>query len=307
MKSIVLLGATSFIGKAIISSNSHRLPIKAVARSPEKGKNINQVNISWYEVDLFDPNSLESVLEHGDIIINLVYMHDKSEKDNKFLLKNILESCKRKGVSRMIYCSTAGVVGATKDLKVNEVTPCVPVSNYEKTKYNLEQQLFKSISKTFDIGILRPTCVVGPGGQSLLKLALDLKSSSWLVNYLRASLFGSRPMHLVSVNNVANALLHLAFLKKPLNKNIYIVSSDEDPNNNFKKVEECLMQAMGIKKRSIPLIPIPLIVLSLILRLRRRSHFNMSRKYDSTKLRLTGFVEASPPLKAVHAFGISMK
>jgi len=307
MKSIVLLGATSFIGKAIISNYNYPLPIKAVARKLEKGKNIKQVNISWYEVDLFKPNSLESVIEPGDIVINLVYMHDGSEKDNKFLLENILESCNRKGISRMIYCSTAGVVGATKESKVNETTPCVPVSNYEKTKYNLEQQLLKNISKTLDIAILRPTCVVGPGGQSLLKLCLDLKSSSSLINYLRASLYGSRPMHLVSVNNVANALLHLVFFKKPLNNNIYIVSSDDDPKNNFKKVEECLMQAMGIKKRSIPLIPIPIIILSLILRLRGRSHFNMIRKYDSKKLRLTGFLETSPPLNAVHAVGISMK
>ena len=306
MKSLVILGASSFIGNTII--NYHQIiPIKAVAQSLPKTYNIKQKNISWYKVNLLNPGSLDFVLEHGDIVINLVYMHDRSGRDNSLLLKNILDSCYRKGVSRMIYCSTAGVVGCTKESQITEITACFPLTNYENIKYNLEHQLLQNKLKKLDIGILRPTSVVGPGGNSLHKLALDLKSSSWLKNYLRACLYNTRPMHLVSVINVANALLHLALIHKPLNYNIYIVSSDEDPNNNFKQVEECLIQTMELKKRSFPIIPIPKTVLSFLLRLRGRSHFNMMRRYSSQKLRSTGFVEIDSVLSAVKLFGVSIK
>ena len=306
MKSLVILGATSFIGNTIIN-NYQTLPIKAVSQHLPKTHNIKQKNISWYEANLLNPGTLDFILEQGDIVINLVYMHDRNWKDNNLLLKNILDSCCRKSVARMIYCSTAGVVGCTKESQITEITACLPKSNYEYIKYNLEQQLLQNKLKKIDIGILRPTSVVGPGGNSLLKLALDLKSSSWFMNYLRASLYNTRPMYLVSVMNVSYALLHLAFIQKPLKNNIYIVSSDEDPNNNFKQVEDCLIQSMGLKKRSFPIIPIPNIVLSLILRLRGRSHFNMMRKYSSQKLKSTGFVEIESVLSAVQSFGVSIK
>ena len=138
MTSLVVLGATAFLGKAIISAGSCTLPIKAVARRLPKHSYSGQAGVTWHTADLSYLASLDSILETGDIVINLIYMYDRSETDNSLLLQNIIDSCHRRGIARLIHCSTAGIVGATRESKVNELTPCSPVSNYEKTKYNLE-------------------------------------------------------------------------------------------------------------------------------------------------------------------------
>jgi len=290
MNSLVVLGASSFVGEAIISQSNCIFPIKAVARNLKKDNQSNQINVKWYRINLLIPNSLDSVLEPGDVIINLIYMHDGNESDNNLLLQNIIDSCYRKKISRFIHCSSSVVAGATSESKIDETTPCLPISLYERSKYNLEKQLLYHASNLFDIGILRPTTIVGAGGKNLLKLALDLNRSGPIVNYLRASLYKNRPMHLVPLRNVVDALMHLAFLLKPLNSGVFIISSDDDPVNTFDRVEACLIEALGLKTRKFPIIPIPSEILILLLKLRGRSDFNMAREYRSSKLISTGFI-----------------
>ena len=209
-------------------------------------------------------------------------------------------------VGRLLHCSTAIVAGATKDHIVNELTSCKPVSKYEKTKYDLEFQILKGLSKVIDVGILRPTAVVGPGGQNLAKLASELKKTNMIISYLRSSLYGRRPMHLVSIRNVIAAMMHLAVLPVAMKGNIYIVSDDHDPENNFQSIEKCLTLSMGQKIRKIPNVPLPKTFLVILLRLLGRSDFDMTRKYDSSKLASTGFVPVDSVLDAVHAFGMSI-
>jgi nucleoside-diphosphate-sugar epimerase len=109
------------------------------------------------------------------------------------------------------------------------------------------------------------------------------------------------------VRNVAKALVHLATLNNNLNGNVYIISSDNEECNTFKQVEECLALAIGQKKRKFPLIPFPGVVLSLILKLRRRSHYNMNRKYDSSKIMLTGLTKIDSVEDAICAYAKSIK
>lgn len=307
MSSIVLLGAKSFIGEAIINGIDYHSSIKAVSHKYLPSNVDKLKNIEWYVSDLLVPHSLDSILKEGDLVINLAYIHNGTFKDNSLLLNNILNSCHRSGVKKLIHCSSVGVFGITKDNLINEKTLCMPLSDYERIKFDLEDILKKNILKTLDYGILRPTNVVGPGGEALVKLAWALKNSSWISNYLRASLYGSRPMHLVPVRNVAKALVHLVTLNNNLNGNVYIISSDNEECNTFKQVEECLALAIGQKKRKFPLIPFPGAVLSLILKLRRRSHYNMNRKYDSSKIMLTGLTKIDSVEDAISAYANSIK
>jgi nucleoside-diphosphate-sugar epimerase len=114
-------------------------------------------------------------------------------------------------------------------------------------------------------------------------------------------------MHLVPVRDVAAALLHLAFLPAALNGNVYQVSSDDDPDNNFRSVEETLRRALGLGPRRWPLLPLPRQVLALALWVLGRSETNLARIYDSTKLLSTAFVPVQPVAAAVREFGESFK
>ena len=306
MASIVILGASSFIAKALINAGPYKLPIKAVARKIPVDQECNK-QVEWLQADLLNPHSLDEVFAEGDLVINLVYMQASASDQNHQVVKNLIQACMKAKVARLVHCSTALVVGVTTASDISEATPCLPSTDYEVTKYELEKFILSDLHNGLDVAVLRPTAVVGVGSENLVKLSNQLMNSSRIINYLRSSLFGSRPMHLVPVQMVSEALIHLIFSPNPLSKQVYIVAADSDADNNFKKVEELLRKALGIEQRKIPLLPLPQFFLRLLLRLLGRTDFRLSRNYRTDKLKSTGFQTTSSVGKAVMSFGTSVK
>mgnify|MGYP001024462863 CR=1 FL=1 len=306
MASIVILGATSFIATELINRGPYQLPIKAVARTIPLDQEYHY-KVEWLQADLLNLNSLDEVFAEGDLVINLVYMRASASDQNHQVVNNIIHACLKAKVAKLVHCSTALVVGSTTIFDISEATPCLPSTDYEVTKYELEQFILSDSHIGLDVAVLRPTAVVGVGSENLVKLSRQLVNSSRITNYLRSSLFGIRPMHLVSVQMVSEALIHLIFSPNSLSKQVYIVAADSDVDNNFKKVEELLRKALGLKQRKIPLLPIPQFFLRLLLRLLGRTDFGLSRHYRTDKLKNTGFQTTSSVGKAVTSFGISIK
>lgn len=286
MTSLVILGATGLVGQAILAVANGEIAIKAVARRPPL-TDPSQF-ITWYSLDLSIPCVLDHVLEEGDIVINLVYLKSNSLEKNLALIDNIIQSCLYKKIKRLLHCSTAMVVGNTPDNDVNESTNCLPLSQYEKVKYSIDQYLLSKVFSEIDVIILRPTAIVGAHSKNLEKLTTQLLKKSRVINYLRASLFQRRPMHLVPVRYVAEAILYLAFKPETMNE-IYIISADNDPDNNYLSVENKILATLKLKARKLPLLPLPISLLSVLLKILRRSEYNLNRKYSSCKLLSTSF------------------
>ncbi|MCL9683549.1 NAD-dependent epimerase/dehydratase family protein [Legionella maioricensis] len=301
MPSLVILGAGGFLGKAIIEQGASLFPIKAVVRK-KKSDTQHSDKITWFELDLLIPGALDEVLEKDDIIVNTAYIPGDNDSDNLQLINNVIDSCIRNKIQRLIHCSTANVVGAVKNCRIDESVVCEPLTQYEQVKFAIEERVLKSSLDGLDVIVLRPTAIVGPEGKNLLKLADALMKGSQFVNYLRASLFRNRKMHLVSVHNVAAAILHLSQASLS-NRGIYFISSDDDPQNNFISIESILRETLGLGRRKIPLLPIPLSVLSILLKLKGRSGFNLGRTYDSKKLFSTNFTPVDSLDNAVNQFG----
>lgn len=297
MTSLVILGAAGFLGKTIIKcASNERLPIKAIVRKKTTETAINNEGVSWHELDLLTPGTLDKVIEMGDIVINTVYIPTDNKKDNLLLIDNVLTSCIKKKAKRIIHCSTADVVGTVKDINIDESTICNPLTPYEQVKFDIEQHITNSPLENIETIIVRPSAIVGAGGKNLAKLAGSLMHGNKLVNYLRASVFRKRKMHLVSAHNVAAAILHLSSLQNVLSGSTYFISSDDDPDNNFLSIEKILLQALGLKNRKIPLLPIPSFFLSTLLVLKKRSGVNLARTYKSKKLLNTNFT----PIDSLH-------
>jgi nucleoside-diphosphate-sugar epimerase len=297
---LVIIGATGFLGRHLLEAcQTFGYSVKAITRGGGKRESFGSVE--WATVDFFNPNALVSLIGEGDTVINLAF--PQTQEENFLLLDSIVDACVRKKASRFIHCSTAMVVGRSEHSCITEQTPASPISPYELLKWQLEQKVLGVDCNKLHTIVLRPTSILGAGGSNLVTLARSLLYGRRLVNYLRASFFGDRQMHLVSVTTVAASILHLVELPAMSSNEVFIVSADDDADNRFLYVESMLMSSLGLNPRRAPLLKIPRVVLSVLLRLRGRSDTDPKRTYSARKLRSTGFVVDTSIADAVSNFG----
>lgn len=293
-KTVAIVGASGYIGRNLIEAvqqlGGYR--IKLLSRSPGQKMVGADSNVEIFKGDLREPESLHDFLECGCTVINLAYLWGASKAANLEAMANLLDACKAAKIRRLIHCSTAAVVGRVSDDLITEDTPCHPVTEYGVTKLNVEQAIIAAARDYFDVAILRPTSVFGPGGDPLKKLAGDLVSGSRLGNYLKSCLFGKRRMNLVSVANVVGAIIFIMRRDEDFCGEIFIVSDDDSPTNNFADVEKFLMSEFRINMYAIPRIPLPLWLLGFLLGAMGRNNINPYCNYNPEKLLCFGFERA---------------
>jgi nucleoside-diphosphate-sugar epimerase len=290
--SIVVIGASSFIGAHLLSSIPKRLnlAVKALVRRRDPAFENSLPEVRFFEGDLLMPESLEDILEPGCTVINLAYMHEASRETNQEALANLAEGCSKAGIKRFIQCSTAMVHGALKQDVICDDTVCVPKSLYETTKSNLEALLQTEYASRFEVVILRPTAVFGPRGKNLLKLVEELSRGSRIMNYLKACLFDSRRMNLVHVRNVTAALWFLADPTRSLSESVYLMSDDDQANNNYGYVRSFLIKHLDIGPDPLPILRMPSFLAQIVLKVTGNPRPNPRQVYIPKNLSSEGFV-----------------
>lgn len=299
LKTVVIAGASGFIGthlvSALLCAGVPRIKVISRALRSEAAQAIWPAGVEIIRADLSDPDSLDGIFEAGCTVINLVYLRDAGEVDNVAAVEHLLAASRSAGVARIIHCSTADVAGRTADRRVTESAPCRPVTAYAITKLKMEAAvLAHGEDGGCDIAVLRPTAVFGPGGQNLRKLAQDTMGGSRWRNAVRAWVFGRRRMHLVYIDNVVAAIVFLAGTSRPLHREIFIVSDDDVPSNEFSSVESSMVRGLGTRTPLRPRIFLPSWALSLMLRTLGKDNVDPLRTYEPGKLRSWGFV---PPVR----------
>lgn len=295
MSKTILFGASGFIGQHLIRERPNTC--LAVTRNVHDGR-------YWLEADLLKPQSIEQVLNSSTTVINLAYSEQSSVEDNIQMAENLVQACLKINVLRLVHCSTAIIVGNNSSPVVNEDTPCYPETVYEKTKYAIERVLLDAASSGLRIYILRPTGVIGSGGQNLKKMLFEIQTENPIVNFLRSSLYGARPLNLVPVKDVVRALLYLSE-QSFLSSGIYICSADDDFDNYYNRIEK-LMRELLVKRPRIKPIGVPTSYLNALLRISRKGSGRfVNRYYSSEKLFATGFRRSVSIHDAVKEFVLS--
>lgn len=293
MRTIAITGASGYIGRHLVDrlARNSALRVKVLSRSgpATQGGEFGE-GIEVVYGDLERPESLVGFLEPGCTVVNLVYLWGAGEVANLTVTRHLIDACEAAGVGRLIHCSTAAVVGRSPDSWVNENVRCRPVTEYGISKLKVEQAFQECARGSFDLTILRPTSVFGPGGDPLKKLAADLTGEKRMRNYLKSCLFGRRRMNLVHVDNVVAAIEFLGRRDENLDGEIFIVSDDDAEANNFSAVETVLAAAFCLKGDRIPKLSLPPVCLAALLWLMGRNNVNPQCNYDPGKLLALGFV-----------------
>lgn len=290
MKTIAITGASGYVGRQLISAllREGSFRVKVLTRTGT-ADGLAPGGVELVKGDLLSPASLQGFLEPGCIVVNLVYLWDAGEAANMAAMRHLVEECKTAGISRLVHVSTAAVAGRVEENLLDEATVCEPTSEYGITKLMVEGLLRDESRGGFDLVMLRPTAVFGPGAEPLSKLAKDLLSGRRLRNYLKSSLFGQRRMNLVHIDNVVAAIVFVADHAKAFSGEVFIVSDDDAVANNFRDVESALMRGFGLADYPLPRLHLPLGVLRALLLLLGRNNINPRCNYSGQKLQGLGF------------------
>lgn len=121
MKSVVLIGASGFVGTAILNellSRGHK--VTAVVRNPEK-INVSSFNLDIVKTDVSDTNVMVEICKGKDAIISAYNPGWANPDIYEETLRNyplILEAAKQSGMKRLLCVGGAGTLFCAPGLRV---------------------------------------------------------------------------------------------------------------------------------------------------------------------------------------------
>lgn len=285
-----ITGASGFVGTHLREriSKQNLGQIRALSRSPQSSHHAGE---TWFQSDLLsDASSLAEWLVEDSTLVHLAY----AGKNEPAVISKLHEAAHRAGVKRVIFCTTAMVVGRTSESIIDESTKLSPSSAYELEKKAVEDAIFTK-NWEMPVVILRPTAVFGPGGKNLIFAMPGFYANDWR-DRLRRFGFGRRKMHLVSVHNVVEAVIHLNQVSPDRLESIYQVTDDESRLSCFSEVyrEFLRFRAGGKTVPGVSGYFLPKFALGWVLRLSGRSLANPATQFTQKRLLGTGFQPVVP-------------
>lgn len=163
-RAVLVTGATGFIGRYVIAYLLNEgLRVYALTRTGDvRSRPFLNSGVEIVNGDITGrlaiPDEISTIYHCAGVITG----EDRMWQVNVQGTKNIVE-CAIEHNCRLIYLSSAGVVGRTKKKNIDETTPCNPENLYEMTKYKAEEIVGEGIEKGLKAQILRPATVFGKG------------------------------------------------------------------------------------------------------------------------------------------------
>jgi dihydroflavonol-4-reductase len=170
----LVTGATGFLGSAIareLLSDGHK--IKLLARSNSDLGNIEGLDAEIVRGDLRDRETLKSALKGCSKLYHAAAFYSLWNKDKKLIYdvnvqgtRNILETALNLELERVVYTSTVGCIGLSKDrTPTNEdyaMDPTTLSNDYKLSKFQAEKIALEMHGRGLPIVIVNPSTPIGP-------------------------------------------------------------------------------------------------------------------------------------------------
>jgi dihydroflavonol-4-reductase len=195
----LVIGATGLLGRQLVRELSGRQwPVRALRRWDASATGLDFPGVDIVVGDLFEPASLAEAIAG----VNGVFYcsaPDPGAAAREILRTSVeafrraLAACRDHDVERLVLTSSASTVArgapGTRATEDQYYLPGTSDDPFVEAKYAVEQEAYRAVADGFDVVILNPTLMVGPG--------VDLTP------YSRLGLRGSEPMNIVDVREVA--------------------------------------------------------------------------------------------------------
>ena len=231
ISTITITGANGFVAKNLRNflSKNH-IKVIAIARKTFQKHHTETV---VYSKTLLE-KGLQNKLRNCDALVHLIGIGKQSSKynfeDNVDLTKNMIKTCKKSGIKKIIYISGLGV---TKNSR----------SDYFISKYKAEQEI---INSGLDYTIFRPSYIVGKKDYLSKFILKQIKKGIVIIP-------GSGKYHLqpIFVEDVAKIILESISEKKFSNKILDLVGPEiikfEDFVKYFVKNKKTKIQKINLE------------------------------------------------------------
>ena len=231
ISTITITGANGFVAKNLRNflSKNH-IKVIAIARKTFQKHHTETV---VYSKTLLE-KGLQNKLRNCDALVHLIGIGKQSSKynfeDNVDLTKNMIKTCKKSGIKKIIYISGLGV---TKNSR----------SDYFISKYKAEQEI---INSGLDYTIFRPSYIVGKKDYLSKFILKQIKKGIVIIP-------GSGKYHLqpIFVEDVAKIIVESISEKKFSNKILDLVGPEiikfEDFVRYFVKNKKTRIQKINLE------------------------------------------------------------
>lgn len=170
---ILITGSTGYIGSLLtLKLADQGEDIRILVRKDPELAAFNRPNIKIFKGDITDPGSLETAMQGVDKVYHMAaYARlwakdpDTFQKINVEGTRNVMEASWNAGVRKLVYTSTAGVIGPSSDKPMAEHDARIVgfFNAYEETKTQAEQVTMGYVNRGLDVSIVNPARVYGPG------------------------------------------------------------------------------------------------------------------------------------------------
>jgi dihydroflavonol-4-reductase len=254
---IFITGSTGFVGTYLIkqlAQTKHEL--YCLARETSDIRFLKEAGANIFTGDVTDKASLQKGMEGCDWVAHLASSFVFWVPNNQVFYdvnitgtRNVMESALEKGISKVVYISTAAVYG-NAEWPVTEETPVGTerASKYVRTKYEgdlIAWDLYKE--KKLPLVVVYPSAVIG---------ANDPKAAGrYLKNYAQgrmpAQVLTKLYFPYVHVRDVAEAIVKALEKENNIGEK-YLVSAE---NHTFGEINQMVSEISGTK---LPFIKLPI-------------------------------------------------
>lgn len=170
---ILITGATGYIGSLLtIKLAEAGEDIRILCRSNPAIPEFQRDNIRIVKGDITDRESLKKAMDGIQQVYHMAAYARLWAKDPSIFhtinvegTRNVMEAANSAAVEKIVYTSTAGVIGPSKDHPMREEDERITgfFNEYEETKTTAEQIAMGFSSEKMKVTIVNPARVYGPG------------------------------------------------------------------------------------------------------------------------------------------------
>lgn len=177
---MLVTGATGYTGQVLTKKLvALGCDVRAIARQSSDLTPFENVRITWYRGDVFDPVTIKEAVVGAEYVFHVAAAYREAKITDETYHKVHVDSTKLlaqalKGspsLKRFVHVSTVGVHGHIDEPPADEEYRFSPGDIYQSTKAEAEVWIREFARETgFPIAVVRPAAIYGPGDRRLLKL-----------------------------------------------------------------------------------------------------------------------------------------